>query len=50
MQEDNILYGTHRGKKIFKAVVQGTVFSGMPTATTFGNTVRVASYISYAIH
>lgn len=30
-----------------KAVVSGTVFSGHPTRTTFGNTLRVITYMKY---
>jgi len=35
-------------KKIeLKGTVKGTVFSGHPTRTTWGNTLRVLSYIKY---
>jgi len=37
-------------KKIeLRGVVKGTVFSGHPTRTTWGNTLRVLSYIEYII-
>jgi hypothetical protein len=32
---------------ILKGVIKGTVFSGHPTRTTFGNTLRVLCYLYY---
>jgi len=36
--------------KVLKAVIRGTVFSGHPTRTTFGNTLRVIFYLKYAFY
>ena len=35
---------------ILKGVINGTVFSGHPTRTTLGNTLRVLSYAWYIAH
>jgi hypothetical protein len=37
-------------KKIYTASVYGTVFSGHPTRTTFGNSMRVALYILFTTY
>jgi hypothetical protein len=34
-------------RKIFKATIRGTVTSGHPTRTTFGNTLRVILFYRY---
>ncbi len=36
--------------RVLKATIVGTVFSGHPTRTTFGNTLRVIFYMKYAYH
>jgi len=36
--------------KVVSVTIQGTVFSGHPTRTTFGNTLRVIFYIRYALY
>jgi len=36
--------------KVLKSTIRGTVFSGHPTRTTFGNTLRVIFYMRYAFH
>lgn len=41
-----VKYGKHR-RKLFKATINGTVTSGHPTRTTFGNTLRVSLYYQY---
>lgn len=38
------------GTKIYTAKVKGTTYSGHPTRTTLGNTIRVISYISFAAY
>jgi len=40
----------HKGRIIEKGKVNGTVFSGHATRTTFGNTLRVLMYLEYAMH
>lgn len=34
-------------RKIFKALIRGTVTSGHPTRTTFGNTLRVILFYKF---
>lgn len=36
-------------RKVIKAKILGTVSSGHPTRTTFGNTLRVIHYYKYAL-
>lgn len=36
--------------KVVEATIEGTVFSGHPTRTTFGNTLRVIFYMKYSFH
>lgn len=38
------------GRKYGHAIIDGTVFSGSPTLTTFGNTMRVIFYHKYTMH
>jgi len=41
-------YKGHRGKhELLKVECTGTVLSGNATATTFGNTLRVLSYLNF---
>lgn len=37
----------NKRRKIFSATINGTVISGHPTRTTFGNTLRVIMYYEY---
>lgn len=34
-------------RKLYKIKIQGTTFSGHPTRTTLGNSLRTASYVTY---
>jgi hypothetical protein len=46
-------YLKDNAKKIFRAFsykVYGTVYSGDPTRTTFGNSLRVISYMEFILH
>lgn len=40
----------HRREHLGHAVVDGTVFSGSPTLTTLGNTMRVIYYYKFMLH
>jgi len=39
--------GEKRFQRLFKGKLRGTVFSGHPTRTTWGNTLRVLSYAHF---
>lgn len=36
--------------KLFSGKVKGTVFSGHPTRTTFGNTLRVITFVKFILY
>jgi hypothetical protein len=37
-------------KKLLNCIIRGTVFSGHPSRTTLGNTMRVALYFLFILH
>lgn len=47
---DAYIIGFDNKRKVLKARISGTVFSGHPTRTTFGNTLRVIFYLKYAYY
>lgn len=41
------IQGLDKKKRILEATLVGTVFSGHPTRTTYGNTLRVILYLKF---
>jgi len=41
---------THKSRKVISVTVNGTTFTGDPTRTTLGNTLRSYSYLSFVRH
>jgi len=50
LSDDAYVNGFDDKKKVLSAQLCGTVFSGHPTRTTFGNTLRVIFYLKYSFY
>lgn len=47
LAEEVTAYSNCKNKQIYKVTIRGTTFSGHPTRTTLGNTLRSMSFVTF---